>query len=165
MFRFQVQQDGLVLPREQHDPPYIRNLPCPQRVRKAGKMGGKSPVVLHETDYEEGWDDERHGRVRWRTLFSNEHTPTESLTAGVADIKSGDELKVHRHEPAEVYYFLAGEGIMTIEGMEHPVKANSAAYIPGNAAHGIRNTGQCDLRLFYVFAVNSLGDVDYTFLE
>lgn len=128
-------------------------------------MGRNKPVVLHEAGYDEGWDDERHGFVKWLTLFSSGRTPTESLTAGVAEIKSGDELKVHRHEQAEVYYFLAGEGIMTIEGMEHPVTANSAAYIPGNAAHGIRNTGQCDLRFFYVFAVNSFGDVDYTFLE
>lgn len=128
-------------------------------------MSGSKPVILHEAGYEEGWDDERHGRVKWRTLFSNERTPTESLTAGVAEIKSGDELKVHRHEAAEVYYFIAGEGIVKIEGMENSVQANSVAYIPGNAAHGIRNTGQCDLRFFYVFAVNSFGDVDYTFLE
>jgi mannose-6-phosphate isomerase-like protein (cupin superfamily) len=133
--------------------------------RKEGKMGGSKPVILHETGYEEGWDDERHGRVKWRTLFSNGRTPTDSLTVGVAEIRFGDELKAHRHETAEVYYFLAGEGIVTIDGVENPVRANSAAYIPGNAAHGIRNTGQCDLRFFYVFAVNSFGDVEYAFPE
>lgn len=128
-------------------------------------MGGSKPVVLHEAGFEEVWDDERHGRAKWRTLFSNERTPTESLTAGVAEISFGNELKAHWHETAEVYYFLGGEGTVTIDGVENPVRANSAAYIPGNAVHGIRNTGQCALRFFYVFAVNSFGDVKYNFPE
>ena len=52
-------------------------------------MANSNPVVLQEADCEEGWDDEQHGRVQWRTLFSAERTPTEALTAGVAEIGPG----------------------------------------------------------------------------
>ena len=126
-------------------------------------MANSNPVVLQGAGCEEGWDDEQHGRVQWRTLFSAERTPTEALTAGVAEIGPGDQLKVHRHSPPELYYLLAGEGVVTIEGVEYPVRTNAAVFIPGNAAHGLRNTGQTTLRFFYVLAVNSFSEVEYIF--
>ncbi|MFN8457273.1 MAG: cupin domain-containing protein [Anaerolineae bacterium] len=121
------------------------------------------PVILPESACTEGWNDDLHGCVQWRTLFSAERTPTEALTAGVAVILPGHELKVHRHTPPELYYLLAGEGIVTIDGQEYPVSANSAVFIPGNAAHGLRNTGQSALSFFYAFAVNSFDEVEYIF--
>ncbi|MDZ7760756.1 MAG: cupin domain-containing protein [Desulfovermiculus sp.] len=126
-------------------------------------MVEKLPVIFHEASFEEGWDDEYHGCIQWRTLFSNEYTPTEALTAGVAQIHPGDQLKDHSHEPPELYYILAGEGVMTIEGNDYHVKTNTAVFIPGNTVHGIRNTGLCSLRLFYVFAANSFSEVQYKF--
>lgn len=126
-------------------------------------MTSSKPIILHETHCEEGWDDDLRGRVRWRTLFDAGQTPTEALTAGVAEIEPGDQLKVHRHTPPELYYLLAGEGIVTIDGTEHPVKAGTAVFIPGNAMHGIRNTGATLLRFFYAFAVNSFSEVEYIF--
>jgi mannose-6-phosphate isomerase-like protein (cupin superfamily) len=127
-------------------------------------MVKSKPVIVHDAGCEEFWDDDLHGRVQWRTLFSNEHTPTDSFTAGVAEIRPKDRLKVHRHAPPELYYVIAGEGVLTIDDVQHPVRANSAVFIPGNSAHGIRSTGQSTLRFFYVFPVNSFGDVEYTFL-
>ncbi len=121
------------------------------------------PVILPESACAEGWNDDLHGRVQWRTLFSAGRTPTEALTAGVAEILPGDELKVHRHTPPELYYLLTGEGIVTIDGVEYPVSANSAVFIPGNAAHGLRNTGHTTLSFFYAFAVNSFDEVEYIF--
>jgi quercetin dioxygenase-like cupin family protein len=126
-------------------------------------MAQRKPVILPETGCEEGWDDELRGRVRWRALFSAGRTPTEAMTAGVAEIMPGDQLKVHRHAPPELYYLLAGQGVVTIDGVDYPVEAGTAVFIPGNAAHGLRNTGQTTLRLFYVFAVNSFSEVEYIF--
>lgn len=128
-------------------------------------MTQNKPVILHKAGCEEGWDDELHGRVQWRTLFSAERTSTEALTAGVAEIRPGNQLKVHRHLPPELYYLLAGEGMVTIDGVEYPVGVGTAVFIPGNAAHGIRNTGQTLLRFFYAFAVNSFNEVEYIFPE
>ncbi len=126
-------------------------------------MTQSKPIILHEASCKEGWDDELHGRIQWCTLFSAERTPTEALTAGVAEIMPGNQLKVHRHAPPELYYLLAGKGVVTIDGVEYLVSADTAVFIPGNAAHGLRNTGQTTLRFFYAFAVNSFSEVEYIF--
>lgn len=128
-----------------------------------GEMTQCKPVILHKADCEEGWNDDLHGRVQWRTLFSAEDTPTEALTAGVAEIMPGDQLKAHRHAPPELYYILAGSGAVTIDGVLYPVNTDTAVFIPGNATHSLRNTGQTILRLFYVFAVDRFNEVEYIF--
>jgi mannose-6-phosphate isomerase-like protein (cupin superfamily) len=70
---------------------------------------------------------------------------------------------LHRHAPAEVYYVVAGAGLMSLDGREIPVRAGSAVFIPGMAEHGIRQTGSEVLRLFYLFPVDSFDSVEYLF--
>jgi oxalate decarboxylase/phosphoglucose isomerase-like protein (cupin superfamily) len=38
-----------------------------------------------------------------------------------------------------------------------------AVFIPGDAEHGIRNSGAIVLRFVYVFPTNSFADVEYRF--
>jgi mannose-6-phosphate isomerase-like protein (cupin superfamily) len=125
------------------------------------------PVVTRETDCAlEQWDDVSRGTVRWRTLFSGDRTPTRALTCGIAELpppRAGEPSGLHSHEPAELYYILEGAGVLTIDGVDHPVSAGSAAFIPGNAVHGLRNTGTTPLRLLYTFAVDSFDQVEYRF--
>ena len=126
------------------------------------------PFVVHEDASPlEGWDDPVRGRVRWRTLLSGDRTPTAALTLGVAELGPGQPhpFQPHRHEPAEVYYVLAGEGIVHLGGVDHAVRAGSTVFIPGNTWHGARNTGRETLRLLYAFAVDSFADVTYVFPE
>ena len=129
-------------------------------------MSQNKAVIIHTSTCEEGWDDDVHGRLRWRTLISaDESTPTEALTTGVAEISPGDQLNVHSHTPAEVYYILAGTGEIVIDGESSLVKSGTAIYIPSNALHSLKNTGKTLLRLFYVFAVDTFAEVDYFFPE
>ena len=123
-----------------------------------------APFALDEADAaQDGWDDPVRGRLRWRTLFSKGATPSEGMTCGVAEFQPGEWLGLHRHAPAEIYYVFAGAGLMSLEGREIPVKAGSAVFIPGMAEHGIRQTGNEILRLFYVFPVDSFDGVEYLF--
>jgi len=122
------------------------------------------PFALDEKDApQDGWDDPVRGRLRWRTLFSKGMTPTAGMTCGVTELGPGDWLGLHRHAPAEVYYVVAGAGLMSLEGREIAVKAGSAVFIPGMAEHGIRQTGSGILRLFYAFPVDSFDGVEYLF--
>ena len=57
----------------------------------------------------------------------------------------------------------AGAGILSLEGGEIPVSAGTAVFIPGMAEHGIRQTGDETLRLFYGFPVDSFDSVEYLF--
>ena len=121
-------------------------------------------MILDEADTpQDGWDDAVRGRIRWRTLFSKGGTPTDGITCGVAELGPGDWLGLHRHAPPEVFYVLAGTGIVTLGGEETPVKARSAVFIPGMAEHGIRQTGADLLRFFYGYPVDSWPDIEYLF--
>jgi len=123
-----------------------------------------SPMVIDERDVaQDSWDDPVRGRLHWRTLFSQGPTPTEAITCGVAELAPGDHLERHRHAPAEVYYVVAGEGIVSLDGKEIVVRPGAAVFIPGMAEHGVRQTGAATLRFFYVFPVDSFDGVEYLF--
>jgi len=126
--------------------------------------GAIRPLALDEADApQDGWDDPVRGRLRWRTLFSQGLTPTAGMTCGVTELGPGDWLGLHRHAPAEVYYVFAGAGIVSLDGRDIPVRAGTAVFIPGMAEHGIRQTGDEILRLFYAFPVDSFDGVEYLF--
>lgn len=129
-------------------------------------MGQLRPLVISEGDVvRDSWDDTAKGVLGFRALFSAGITATQALTAGIADLNAGGWLGLHRHPPAEVYYLVEGHGTVTLEGVDYPVSAGSAVYIPGDTEHGIRNTGPTPLRFFYAFAVDSFDDVTYRFSQ
>jgi len=122
------------------------------------------PLVLDEAEAPlDGWDDPVKGRIRWRTLFSHPGTPIDGITCGVADLEPGDWLGLHRHAPPEIYYVIAGTGVVTLNGEETPVRAGSAVFMPGMAEHGIRQTGTALLRFVYGIPVDSFDGVTYLF--
>jgi mannose-6-phosphate isomerase-like protein (cupin superfamily) len=110
----------------------------------------------------ERWSDPVRGDVGFRTIFGGATTETD-FTAGVGELEPEGWLGHHRHEPAEIYFVLSGEGVLTIDGEDHPVSAGSAAHIPGNSEHALRNTGDGPLRVFYAFAVGSFDQIEYRF--
>jgi quercetin dioxygenase-like cupin family protein len=121
------------------------------------------PFITHEDLCPlEGWDDPVRGAVQWRTLLSGEHTPTDSLTMGVAMV-TGTERRLHRHAQPEAYYVLSGEGVLHIDGTERQLTAGAAAFIPGGALHGAWRTGDATLRLLYVFAADAFDQIHYEF--
>ena len=79
---------------------------------------GVRPIVVNEADApRDGWDDPVRGRISWRTLFSQGLTPSAGVTCGVAELKPGDWLGLHRHLPPEIYYILAGAGVVTLDDL------------------------------------------------
>ena len=127
-------------------------------------MDPTRPLVIDEAAVEqETWDDPSKGALAFRTLISGGLTSTRSLTAGVAHLDPNGWLALHRHLQTEIYYVVAGGGIVTLEGDEQEVTAGSAVYIPGDAEHGIRNTGSARLTFFYTFAADSFDDIVYRF--
>ena len=120
-------------------------------------------LVLQESDRQvTTWDDHR-GRLTFRTLFSADSTATECFVTGVAELPQDGFLALHRHEQAETYYVLSGEGVVTLGGIDYQVRAGSGIFIPGFSEHGIRNTGTLTLRFFYVLAADAFTDIEYVF--
>jgi mannose-6-phosphate isomerase-like protein (cupin superfamily) len=124
------------------------------------------PRVVDERSVEpETWSDDVRGTVSFRTIFGGAHRTAE-FTAGVAELEPGGWLGHHRHEPAELYHVIEGEGILVVDGVEHTVARGSTAYIPGDHEHGIRNCGTTLLRVFYTFALGgSFDQIEYRFTE
>ncbi len=130
-------------------------------------VGDPEPFMVQEEACElEGWDVPGVGKVVWRTLLSGDRTPTSGLTVGIAEVapsQAGDLFVHHRHAAPEVYYILAGQGIVTVAGVDYPVRPGATVFIPGNTWHGTRHAGSAGLRMLYAFAVDSFADVVYEF--
>jgi mannose-6-phosphate isomerase-like protein (cupin superfamily) len=114
----------------------------------------------------EGWPENliaERGTVQWKTLVSGDITPSRGLTAGVARLRPGGALRLHRHAQAEIYLILEGTGVVTIEGEEREVGPGITVYIPGGAVHGIENRGSGEVRFAYILEADSFEDVEYVF--
>ncbi|PZE65051.1 cupin domain-containing protein [Curtobacterium sp. MCBD17_021] len=124
-----------------------------------------TPTVRHLTDAEEEvWDDAR-GRISFRTPIGDGVTETTDLCSGVALVEPGGWLSLHRHEAPEIYQVVTGIGVVTLDGQEHQVRAGSAAYIPSDHEHGIRNTGDTPLEFVYVYRADSIEDIEYVWSQ
>jgi mannose-6-phosphate isomerase-like protein (cupin superfamily) len=62
-----------------------------------------------------------------------------------AIVRPGQTTKPHRLKTSEVYYIVAGEGEMHIDGDSGTVRPGSTVYIPPRATQFIRNSGKTDL--------------------
>jgi mannose-6-phosphate isomerase-like protein (cupin superfamily) len=58
-----------------------------------------------------------------------------SLSAGIYRLGKGVADKQQPHGEDEVYVVLRGEAVLEIEGLRHPVRAGSLAYVPARADH------------------------------
>ena len=115
----------------------------------------------------ERWGPSGPGAVAWRTVLGGDGTRGRSLTAGVAEVEPGapDRTFVHRHDPDELYFVLAGSGAVLVADQEFPVSAGSTVFVPGGAWHSARNTGDEVLQILYVFAADSFDDVVYEYRD
>ena len=63
----------------------------------------------------------------------------------------------HKHPWPHINYVANGEGVLHLEGVDHPVYKGSFAFVPPNSEHQFRNTGQEKLSLICI--VPEEGDV------
>lgn len=109
-----------------------------------------------------GGVDPTYGEVRWRTLINGTEDHPRDMVLGIAEFGPGDRLLPHRHDPAEFYFGLEGEGTVTIDGVPHRIGAGIALYVPGGAEHGTV-AGENGLRFAYGFASPSFEGIEYRF--
>ena len=62
-----------------------------------------------------------------------------------AKVLPGRATKPHRLKTSEVYYIIAGNGLMHIDKESFDVSPDSAVYIPPHATQYIENTSDSDL--------------------
>ncbi|KAH7064354.1 hypothetical protein BKA63DRAFT_586260 [Paraphoma chrysanthemicola] len=160
------------------------------------------PLILHPSAIASippsSFPSPDRGIVSWKTLISSPQTRTNTFTVGIGTCAAGrsvscpaqtspsslgqgqgqGHLALHRHAHAEIYYVIAGKGVVTIDGREDVVGKGSLVFIPGDAEHGIRCVGvgeggdkgeegeeeeEGDLVWLYAFAADGFEEVVYRF--
>ena len=112
----------------------------------------------------EGGFDPKFGDVTWRTLICKDRMNSDDIVLGTAHLPAFGRLPLHRHDPAEFYYFISGHGEVTIEGKATAVYPGMAVFVPGRAEHGVTASDE-SLEFVYGFAQHRFGDVVYNFSE
>jgi len=92
------------------------------------------------------------GVVDWTNMLSGNELEGRRLNFIHDDIiPPGASIGVHpHHDQEEIYIILAGEGVMTLDDVEHPVGPGDATVVFPGGNHGLKNTGSADLRLIVV---------------
>ena len=62
----------------------------------------------------------------------------------------------HHHPWPHINWVVSGEGMIELEGQNHPVREGSYAFIPGGANHQFTNTG--DRPFVFICIVPTAGD-------
>jgi len=81
-------------------------------------------------------------------LVSPRTSDAEHLTTTLVEIEPGGEQRVHSHPPEQVYFILAGSGLMSVGGETETVTVEDCVLVRSGEAHGLRNTGDGMLRYF-----------------
>ena len=79
------------------------------------------PLALDEADLaQDGWDDPVARAPALAHPVLQGRDPDGGMTCGVAELRAGDWLGLHRHAPPEVYYVFAGAGVDEPRGPRDP---------------------------------------------
>jgi mannose-6-phosphate isomerase-like protein (cupin superfamily) len=110
------------------------------------------PVLVRH----EGHVPRERSACGWRDrLISREDAALKPAAWAHAVDIDGGRLHYHRRT-TELYYVLAGEGSVLLDGVEHPVRPGSLVHIPPGVVHGARGR----MRVLVV-GIPDIADDDY----
>ena len=120
-------------------------------------------VVTHVKDCE--WKkNDLYGNLRWKYLVDNTQSSSHGLSCGILKIPVSGELKLHHHDPQEIYLIRSGEALLLkSDGHTEKVFKDSVIYIPMGFSHGLKNIGNSFLELLWIFPTNCWNEVEYQF--
>lgn len=79
-------------------------------------------------------------------------TGATKISSGVAEFEVEASAPTHYHDAEESVIVIEGEGLMVINGEEHIVRPNEAAFIPPGAHHSIANHGDRPFKISWTYA-------------
>lgn len=79
------------------------------------------------------------------------------------EVPVGGEVYPHTHPTHEFYFMMSGRGTMTIGDEHREVQPGDLIYIPPDAVHSLRTTGEEAVHCFcFAVGVKGAGPIDYT---
>ncbi len=95
--------------------------------------------------------------ARVRMLFDFAHFGSKQIALALGELQPGARLLFHYHEVEEAVFVMEGKGIVTIDGVETPVKAGDGILVPARAVHSLRNPAEADvIRLVSAYAASEV---------
>ncbi|NRA37507.1 MAG: cupin domain-containing protein [Planctomycetes bacterium] len=99
------------------------------------------------------------GSILWTGVLDHQDPGGEILHFIHDDVlPPGTSIGIHQHtDETEYYYIISGNGVMTLDGVEHAVSAGDITAVYPGGSHGLENRSQTDLRII-VIAVKKPGN-------
>lgn len=85
-------------------------------------------------------------------LLNKNIVGSKKAMLGVSTFTPGTDTPQKVHEEEEFCFVIKGKGSITVGEEEVPFSTSSAVYIPPGVPHGVRNTGDEDVVMVYVFS-------------
>lgn len=98
------------------------------------------------------------GRKTRVLLGENGAINGEHFCQGYVVIYPGGYIPEHEHPTVESYTILQGHGVMTVDGESQPIFQGELVYMEAGKSHGLRNTGDRDMHMMFVYAPNMIVD-------
>lgn len=88
-----------------------------------------------------------------------DNMPYDDFCSGIQVLPPGHYVREHGHsQNHELVFIYEGEGICIIDGEEHTLTPGSTVLFARNSVHLLKNTGEVDLKLHWVFFPPGLDD-------
>lgn len=87
--------------------------------------------------------------IRYQQIYPHGGEELAPWGVGRAVIEPNGVTEAHQHEDHEMFVFLSGTGLLTIDGEQRPVGPDVAALVPAGSRHQVSNTS-ADKRLIFL---------------
>lgn len=64
------------------------------------------------------------------------------IGADVIELQPGHAFPDHVHSGEHILYVIAGQGVVSIDGMEHPLQVGDVIFIPAEYPHNVKNPAE-----------------------
>lgn len=68
----------------------------------------------------------------------------------VVEVEKDGYTPKHSHAWPHINYVIEGQGVLMIEGVDHPLEAGTYAFVPDNALHQFKNIGTSVLKFICI---------------
>lgn len=82
----------------------------------------------------------------------------EQFCQGYVVIYPNGAVPEHHHETVESYTILSGVGEMELDGEQQAVKSGDCIFIPSGAKHSLKNKGEEELQMMFVYTPSVIVD-------
>ena len=103
--------------------------------------------------------------LQYKLLIDSTKIDNHGLSLGSLELVPGGELPLHHHSPQEIYIIRKGKGLLLSKTETREVFPETSIYIPKNEKHGLKNIGDNNLLIYWIFPTDCWAEVRYLYGE